>query len=90
MSELALEEMVHFRDVVKLLQSRNLTLAADTKDAYINNFRKHMRKGDVYFLDRLLIGSIVEARGCERFGRVADALPAGELKFYMAITGSRP
>ena len=90
MSELAIEEMVHFRDVVKLIHQRGLILAADTKDEYINAFRQLMRKGtDVYFLDRLLVGSIVEARGCERFGLIADALPAGDLKkFYLAITES--
>ena len=90
MCNLALEEMVHFRDVVKILHQRGLILAADTKDAYINAFRKHMRKGtDVYFLDRLLIGSIVEARGCERFGLIAEALPEGDLKkFYVAIAES--
>ena len=90
MSDLAIEEMVHFRDVIKLMQSRGLALAPDTKDTYINSFRKHMRKGsDVYFLDRLLVGSIVEARGCERFGLIAEALPPGDLKkFYLAITES--
>jgi tRNA-(ms[2]io[6]A)-hydroxylase len=90
MSELAIEEMVHFRDVVKLIHQRGLILAADTKDDYINAFRQLMRKGtDVYFLDRLLVGSIVEARGCERFGLIANALPAGTLKkFYLAITES--
>lgn len=90
MCELALEEMLHFRDVVKLLHERGLTLGADTKDHYINAFRKHMRRGtEVYFLDRLLIGSIVEARGAERFGLIAEALPEGKLKkFYLAITES--
>lgn len=90
MSDLAIEEMVHFRDVVKLIHQRGLILAADTKDEYINAFRQSMRKGtDVYFLDRLLIGSIVEARGCERFGLIATALTDEHLKkFYMAITES--
>ena len=90
MCELALEEMLHFRDVVKLLHERGLTLGADAKDHYINAFRKHMRRGtEVYFLDRLLIGSIVEARGAERFGLIAEALPEGKLKkFYIAITES--
>ena len=38
-------------------------------------------------MDRLLIGGIVEARGAERFGLVADALPAGALqRFYRTIT----
>ena len=31
-------------------------------------------------MDRLLVAGIVEARGCERFGLVAEALPPGELK----------
>lgn len=90
MIPLAIEELAHFREVVKLMHQRGLILAADTKDGYINALRLHMRKGsDVYLLDRLLIGSIVEARGCERFGLLADALPEGNLKaFYQAITES--
>lgn len=90
MVALAIEELAHFREVIKLMHQRGLILAADSKDLYVNALRKHMRKGsDVYLLDRLLIGSIVEARGCERFGLIADALPQGELKqFYRAITES--
>lgn len=90
MVDLSIEEMTHFREVIKLLHERGLQLGADTKDAYVNAFRKHYRKGgEVYLLDRLLIGGIVEARGCERFGLVAKALPSGPLKkFYLAITES--
>lgn len=90
MVALSIEEMTHFREVIKVLHARGLILAADSKDAYVNALRQHMRKGtDVYLLDRLLIGSIVEARGCERFGLVAEALPAGEMKqFYRAIAES--
>ena len=40
-------------------------------------------------LDRLLIGGIIEARGCERFGLVAQALPDGNMKqFYHSIAES--
>lgn len=90
MVALAVEELTHFREVIKLMHQRGLVLGADSKDPYVNALRKCMRKGtDVYLLDRLLIASIVEARGCERFGLVADALPEGELKrFYRAITES--
>ncbi len=90
MLELALEEMLHFREVVKQLHSRGLCLGADTKDTYVNALRKHTRTGtEVYFLDRLLIASLVEARGCERFGLIAEALPEGDLKmFYQSITAS--
>ncbi len=90
MLDLAIEEMTHFREVVKIMTQRGIILGADTKDAYVAQLRKFMRKGsDVYFLDRLVIGGIIESRGCERFGLVAEALPPGDLKkFYLAITES--
>lgn len=90
MTDLAIEEMAHFREVVKILYARGLRPGNDEKDLYINRLRDLQRKGsELYLLDRLLIASIVEARGCERFGLVADALPEGELKaFYEAITAS--
>ena len=46
---------------------------------------KLLRKRDAheYLLDRLLVFGVVEARGCERFRMVHEALPDGELKdFY--------
>lgn len=90
MIDLSIEEMMHFREVVNIMAERGLTLQADAKDSYVNEFRKHIRKGsEFYFLDRLLLGSIIEARGCERFGLIATALPIGKLKdFYQAITDS--
>lgn len=90
MIELSIEELTHFREVVKIMAKRGIQLGADSKDTYVNELRKLQRKGsEVYMLDRLLIAGIIECRGCERFGLVADALPEGELKgFYKAITES--
>ena len=90
MIDLALEELSHFRAVVKLMQERGLTLQPDQKDPYVNALRRKARQGsEFYLMDRLLIAGIVEARGAERFGMVAAALPDGELKpFYEAITRS--
>lgn len=90
MLKLAIEELVHFRQVVTIMQQRDLIIAPDTKDEYINQLRKVNRNGrDEYFLDRLLIASIVEARGYERFALVGQNLPAGELKsFYQNIARS--
>lgn len=90
MINLSIEEMTHFRQVVKILYERGLAPGSDTKDEYVNQFRKHFRKGtSEYMLDRLLIGGIIEARGCERFGLVAQALPEGNMKnFYHAIAES--
>ncbi len=90
MIDLAIEELNHFRAVVKLMDERSLCLLADEKDPYVNRLRRAIRNGkDHFFLDRLLVGGIVEARGAERFGMVADALPPGALQdFYRAITRS--
>jgi len=90
MIDLALEELNHFRSVVKIMQGRGLCLLPDEKDPYVNALRREARQGsEVYLMDRLLIAGIVEARGAERFGLVAAALPEGELKrFYDAITRS--
>jgi len=90
MVDLAIEELAHFREVVKIMSERGLQLGADTKDNYVNSLRKLTRKGsDAYMMDRLILGGVIEARGCERFGLVADALPEGELKrFYRLIADS--
>lgn len=90
MIDLSIEEMTHFREVVKIMHEMGLILGADKKDHYVLELRKLQRKGsDVYFLDRLLIAGIIEARGCERFGLVAEALEEGKLKnFYRAIAES--
>ena len=90
MIDLALEELSHFRSVVRLMNERGLTLLPDEKDPYVNALRRNCRHGEPnYLMDRLLIAGIVEARGAERFGLVAEALPEGDLKrFYDAITRS--
>ena len=90
MIDLAIEELSHYRAVVKLMNERGLCLLPDEKDPYVNQLRGAIRNGkDPYFMDRLLVAGIVEARGAERFGLVAVALPAGKLqRFYQAITKS--
>lgn len=90
MSELAVEELVHYREVIKWLHQRKLQLAADVKDPYVLAMRDQIRSGaDLYFIDRLVTSAIIEARGCERFGLVAEALDEGPLKtFYQSITRS--
>ncbi|MCK5881975.1 MAG: tRNA-(ms[2]io[6]A)-hydroxylase [Sinobacterium sp.] len=90
MAELAIEELVHYKEVIKVIHDRGLQLVADSKDGYVNDFRQFMRKGsELYFLDRLIIGGIIEARGAERFGLIADALEEGRLKnMYRAIANS--
>tara|TARA_R110000823_G_scaffold295738_5_gene415639 strand:- start:21106 stop:21684 length:579 start_codon:yes stop_codon:yes gene_type:complete len=90
MAELAVEELTHYREVVKWLHQRGQITTADTKDPYVTAFREVIRSGrDVYLLDRLLTASIIEARGAERFALVAGALDQGPLqRFYQSIARS--
>jgi tRNA-(ms[2]io[6]A)-hydroxylase len=86
----AQEELEHFARVMQIILDRGLVPTRDEKDPYVGAMLKWVDRGsDAFFLDRLLILGIVEARGCERFGLVADALQPGRLKdFYVDITRS--
>ncbi len=86
MIELAREELEHFQQVYRFVAARGLTLAPDRKDRYVRRLRAEIRQGrDAYLLDRLLVGGIVEARGCERFALLAGPLE-GELQdFYREL-----
>jgi tRNA-(ms[2]io[6]A)-hydroxylase len=90
MTDLAIEELNHYREVVKWIHKRGLITAADKKDQYVILFRKAIRKeSEEYLLDRLLTASIIEARGAERFGLIAEALDDPPLKkFYLSIARS--
>lgn len=86
----AREELEHFERVYAIIEARGLTLGADSKDPYIDALSRWIRTGrDERLLDRLVMGGVVEARGCERFGMVAAGLPEGPLKdFYGELTRS--
>ncbi len=88
--DLAIEELCHYREVFSLIRERQLTLPRDEKDAYVNQLRSAVRNGrEDYFLDRLLVAAVVEARGLERFAKIAAALPEGHLQsFYQTIARS--
>jgi tRNA-(ms[2]io[6]A)-hydroxylase len=90
MADLAIEELTHYREVVKWIHKRGGITAADSKDHYVLALRDHIRKGrEEYLLDRLLTASVIEARGAERFALVAGALEPGPLlKFYQSIARS--
>ena len=90
MVDLAVEELNHYREVVRLLIQRNLAPGPDRKDPYVRELNNAVRRGpENFLLDRLLVGAVVERRGAERFGLIAGALEDPSLrKFYEAITAS--
>lgn len=80
--ELALiaeEELRHFRAVLDELTRRGLTLGKPETDVYAAELRKLTRVGrygapEDPLVDRLLVAAIIEARSCERFKLIIDAL----------------
>jgi tRNA-(ms[2]io[6]A)-hydroxylase len=82
--QVAQDELDHFRDVLELMDQRNLQMSPDEPDPYVNQLIKVCRPGrDERLLDRLLVASVVETRGAERFRIIAEALDDPQLKeFY--------
>lgn len=87
---LAREELEHFEQVYRLMASRGLPLLRDEPDPYVNQLLEHCRHGREHrFLDRLLISSLVECRGAERFKLIFERLEDPELmRFYRELAGS--
>jgi len=85
-----MEEMAHFREVIKIMLKRGLQQVPDKTNIYIGSFMKAMRKDPThYLLDRLLMFSIVEKRGAERFGLVGEALKEPKIKdFYQRLAAA--
>ena len=81
--DLAREELEHFKEVYDLLEERGLMLARDEPDPYIQAMLSHARHGrDERLIDRMLISSVVESRGAERFRILAEALDDPSLSAF--------
>ena len=83
---IAEEELSHFRQVHTELERRGISLGPPPLDAYAAELRKIVRaerrgvpSGKVAvpilaLVDRMLIAALIEARSCERFRLLTDAL----------------
>jgi len=81
--DLALEEIEHFRDVYDICAARGLTLQKDEPDPYVKKLLDAARHGrDERLIDRMLIASIIECRGAERFGILARELEDEEMRAF--------
>lgn len=84
LTKLAREELDHFERVVAFLEARGLRLGPPPVDEYAAELRRamHARKPTKgadelpHIVNRLLVGALIEARSCERFKLLLQALPA--------------
>lgn len=87
----SVEELEHFREVYKIMESRGIQLAHEIgPDLYVKYLLDKCRSGrEERFMDRLLLASLVETRGAERFRMVYEALKNEDLKrFYHQLWAS--
>ena len=73
---LAAEEVQHFRRVVAILERRGWPLAGRRTNRWAQALRQRIEVGrePLTKVDRLLFGAIIEARSCERFTALLDAI----------------
>jgi tRNA-(ms[2]io[6]A)-hydroxylase len=83
--DIAEEEMTHFRQVLDELERRQIPLGPPGVDRYAAELRKiagtvpsRMRGASGAVVDRLLVAALIEARSCERFQLLAQALATGK------------
>lgn len=75
-SRIAEEELSHFRDVFDLMRKNGYELLPDEKDVYVMKLREHTRHTSrERLMDRLLLSSLIEMRGTERFSILAEQHP---------------
>ena len=90
MTDLAIEELAHYKQVIDLILKRGLIPQSDRKDTYVVELNRKARKGrDEFLLDRLLIAAVIERRGAERFELIAHHLEDTQLaNFYHNLAKS--
>ena len=89
MTELVNEEMSHFKMVYDKIIDRGWILGRDRKDEYVLKLHKFFPKGGsrtTQLIHRLLYAALIEARSCERFRLLSEALEDKNLaKFYRKL-----
>lgn len=85
--DVAIEELVHFKQVFKIMNKRDIHFPkVMAKDEYINKFIKTNRSGwKERFMDRLIMASIVETRGAERFRLIGENHPEQEIQSFYTM-----
>ena len=90
LTDIAQEELSHFKQVNQWLEKRNVPLKALTPSPYSAGLRAQVRRDEPQrMLDMLLVAALIEARSHERLGLLAENCPDTELaKFYYSLMAS--
>ncbi|GHB10480.1 tRNA-(ms[2]io[6]A)-hydroxylase [Salinicola rhizosphaerae] len=89
MSQLAREELLHFEQVVGLMEERGIDYSHLQASRYAEGLRRHVSRDEPQrLIDTLIVGAFIEARSCERFARLIPRLDEGLARFYRSLVRS--
>ncbi len=90
LSRLAREELVHFEQVLALIRARGESFRILHPSPYAGRLRRFTRSHEPdRLVDTVLCGALIEARSCERFGLLAEAVRQPELQdLYRGLLAS--
>lgn len=83
------EELHHFLQVRDAMLARNILYVKITASRYARELLKEVRTFEpATRVDKLICGSLIEARSCERFAALAPYLDAPLAAFYLLLLRS--
>ena len=87
LSEIVVEELTHFRQVLELLDDRGIAYRSLKPSGYGRKLNELVRPGEpARAIDRMLVASLIEARSCERFSLLREHVQdAGLANFYDSL-----
>jgi tRNA-(ms[2]io[6]A)-hydroxylase len=87
LSEIVVEELDHFRQVLDLLERRGIPFGSQKPGGYGRKLNELVRAGEPQrAIDRMLVASLIEARSCERFSLLRAHVADEELAaFYGSL-----
>lgn len=91
MSDIAIEEMEHFKQVHELMIQRGMILGREQSNDYALHLRRFFKGGNRVdqLVHRLLYAALIEARSCERFKVFSEHIDDPELAaFYKDLMAS--
>lgn len=83
------EELHHFYQVLEMMDHFNIEYQSITPSRYAKGMLRHVRTHEPdTLIDKLICGSFIEARSCERFAKLAPHVDKRLGEFYISLLRS--
>jgi tRNA-(ms[2]io[6]A)-hydroxylase len=86
MSRLAREELLHFEQVLKFLEKKEITFQNIDSGRYASRLHQYITQHEPNkLIDTLIVGALIEARSCERFQLLSHHVDSDLALFYKRL-----